>query len=111
MKAILVVLCAGTLMVGLSGCAGMVHAPIVPPPGLIYSGFKAPLDGDMDPTVKGSKTGSAYTECILGWVAWGDASVHTAASNGGLTKVHHADYEMFNVLGVYSKFTVRVYGE
>jgi hypothetical protein len=65
----------------------------------------------MDPTEVKQKTGKASTTSILGLVAWGDAGVHTAARKGGLTKVHHADYEYFTVLGVYTQFTIWVYGE
>ncbi|MHC4789028.1 MAG: TRL domain-containing protein [Planctomycetota bacterium] len=34
-----------------------------------------------------------------------------AARNGGLTKVHYADYEILEILGIFGQFTVRAYGE
>ena len=32
-------------------------------------------------------------------------------SNGGITKIHHADLETLSILGVYTKQKVIVYGE
>jgi hypothetical protein len=40
-----------------------------------------------------------------------DASIEAAARQGGLDEVAYADYEMMNVLGVYSEFTVHAYGK
>jgi hypothetical protein len=95
----------------LSGC---LTAPVMPPMGIIYTSYRAPLDFDQEGaegTVIGSKEGMAHTTSILGLVAQGDASIVTAAKNGEITKVHGADYDYFNVLGVYQKYTTIVRGE
>jgi len=92
-----------------SGCAGFARAPVVPPLGWLYNDTKAPMDVDFKATTLG-KSGQATTQNVLGFVAWGDASTQTAAANGGISTIEHADYELFNVLGVYSKFTTTVYG-
>ena len=103
---ILEVLCAS-----LVGCAGFYVAPVVPPPGFVYTEYRAPVDIDAANSPITGKRGTAYSENILGLVAWGDASVKAAADSAGIRKVEHIDYEVFNVLGVYSKFSVVVYGE
>jgi hypothetical protein len=98
-------------LVALAGCASFYSAPVVPPGGWIYSKISAPIDVDANTTAPGSKKGTAHTESILGLVAWGDCSGATAAANGGLSKINHLDYEFFNILGIYSKFTTRAHGE
>jgi len=94
----------------LSGCTGF-GAPVVPPLGALYSNVQAPIDIDSDETQLGTKRGEAVSSTVLGLVAWGDASVRTAATNGGLTTIRHVDYAYFNVLGVYATFTTVVYGD
>lgn len=87
------------------------NAPVVPPQGMIYSNTSAPISTNFDSADLGSKKGEAYAEGVLGLVAWGDASVHTAAKDGDLQVIEHVDYEMLNVLGIYTKFTTKVYGK
>jgi hypothetical protein len=57
-----------------------------------------------------SKVGEAKATAIVG-VALGDASIETAMKNGGITKVHHVDTKVRNILGVYAEYTTIVYGE
>lgn len=106
------ILCAlGLSLLAFTGCAGFFNAPIMPPGGWVYTEWKAPLDGDFANTELGAKMGKAETTSILGLVATGDASTKAAASAGGIKTVKHADYEFFNVLGVYSRFVTIVYGD
>ena len=98
-------------LAALGGCAGFYSAPVVPPGGWVYSKISAPIDTDANATMPGAKTGSVSSESYLGLVAMGDCSATTAAANGGLTKINHLDYEFFNILGIYSKFTTRAHGE
>lgn len=91
---------------------GCLHAPFVPPTGMAFSQFEAPLDVDFQNTdMAGMKKGTADTTSILGLVAWGDASSKAAASNAQISKIVHADYDYLNVLGIYQKTTVIVYGK
>jgi hypothetical protein len=92
----------------LTGC---LTAPVMPPPGFVYTSYKAPLDYDSQQSPIGSRVGTAETKSILGLVAWGDGSYRTAAENGKINTVHGADYEYFNVLGVYQKYTTILHGE
>ena len=102
---VVVVVCAAV-----TGCAGMAWAPVIPPSGLVYTSTSAPLDIDFDKTQLGTKVGRASTQAVLGLVAFGDASTAAAARNGGLTVIHHADYSMVSILGLYSSYTTIVYG-
>lgn len=104
-----------TAVVGLTGAAlaftGCISAPFVPPVGYVFNDTQAPLDLNADKTQLGAKRGEASTVCILGLFATGDASAQTAAAAGGVKTIQHADYQFFNVLGVYQKTTVVVYGD
>ncbi|WP_419660760.1 hypothetical protein Dvar_11660 [Desulfosarcina variabilis str. Montpellier] len=93
-----VVLTLAIGLLALSGCA--------------YVNTKTPLDVDLDQTTLGQKSGVAEARSILWMVAWGDASYATAAKNGGITTMRHADQEVFTVLfGLYSRYRVVVYGD
>jgi len=98
-----------SMLIGI--CAVMVGCTSTPTPkGILYTGTKGPFYATANE--KGEKVGTATAKCILGIVAWGDASTETAAKNAGITKIHHADYEDTLIfLGVYSSYTVVVYGE
>jgi len=108
----------------LTGCGGGVPtAPLVPPPGFIYTDYKAPMDidfsdqGQPTPAVDG-RLGQAqanyfyvpFTYGLLSF-AWGDASIESASRDGKIQKVHYADYESMNILGIYSQFKTNVHGE
>ena len=110
MRALLCVV-ALAAVVALGGCAGIVIAPVSPGMGAVFSDYKAPLDLDADPTTITDKSGEAYAENFLGLVVTGDASIAAAAKEGGITRVHHIDYQYKNILGLYGKFTTIVYGE
>jgi len=84
---------------------------------LIFSGcafvnIKTPFDTDLDKTELGSKRGTAEAYSLLWLVSWGDASYATAAKNGGIKVMKHADQEMQQVLlGLYTRWRVVVYGD
>ena len=83
----------------------------VPSPlfGMIYTDVKAPLA--VTSNSGSSKVGTAEATGILGLIATGDASIEAAAKRGGITTIHHVDYQGMGVLGLFSKYTVFVYGE
>ena len=84
---------------------------------LVFSGcafvnIKTPFDTDLDKTDLGSKKGTAQAYSLLWLVSWGDASYATAAKNGGIKVMKHADQEMQQVLlGLYTRWRVVVYGD
>ena len=57
-----------------------------------------------------AKCGKATSKGIVLYTS-GDSSIKAAMDNGGITKVHHIDYEVFNILNVFSKATTIVWGE
>ena len=96
-------------IVCLSGC---MIAPVMPPMGAVYHNTRAPLDVDFEKSEYGPKTGTASTNCILGLIAWGDASAEAAAKAGGITTIEHADYEYMNILlGIYQRYTTIAHGK
>ena len=87
------------------GCA-TVASPVM---GGIYTDVKAPITATTNS--KGSKIGTATATSILGLIATGDASIHTAAKNGGITNIRQVDYHSTSILGIYATFTVEVHGD
>ena len=96
--------------------------PVIPPKGILYTKIKAPIW--LGPTSFGSRMGSATTRQIglpplpvpglttgLDLVAWGDASIQSAAAGAGITDVKHVDYESQVFLLFFRKFTIEVYGD
>ncbi|HUJ10175.1 MAG TPA: TRL-like family protein [Verrucomicrobiae bacterium] len=61
-------------------------------------------------TTSTAKVGTAESTSIIGF-ATGDSSIQAAMQAGGITKIHHVDYKVMNVLGIYVKYTTVVYGE
>ena len=92
-------------------------APVKPPIGILYTHYRAPLSVESTSFVAGGPEGKSYTMAVREpyvtgqGVAWSEAAIQEAARQGGLKKVHYADYEILEVLSVYCKFTVHVYGE
>lgn len=96
-------------MLSMTGC---VRAPFVPPQGYAFSQMKAPLDIDFNNTnLSGMNRGTAEVMNVLGLFTFGDASAKAAAENGRISTIVHADYEHFNILGLFQKTTVIVYGK
>lgn len=94
----------GALALLLGGCASQV------PMGLVIIENTLPMQiGDTD--ARCLKTGTATSKSYLGLVATGDASIETATKNGGITKIHHADWKVKNTLGFVGEYTTTVYGE
>lgn len=97
-----------------AGCA--VHAPVVPPAGLLFTNYSAPISTNFEHTPRGSKVGVSQTtyfrDPFLGtsW-AWSDGSVQRAARNGGLTTVNYVDYHFLSILGLIAIVNVRAYGD
>ena len=56
----------------------------------------------------GTKEGCASTYTILFLVAWGDSSITAAAREGDISQIKQTNYEMFNILGIYQRYTTIV---
>lgn len=89
----------------LSGCA----TALSPVSGVLYTNVKAPFAATSAPE-QPQRVGRSSVRSVLGLIATGDASIQTAARNGGIREIHFVDYESQNFFGVLSEFTVVVYG-
>lgn len=90
-------------------------APVVPPTGFLYTQIKAPLTIDAVELPAGQRSGQSKASYLfipfigLGF-SWGDASLEAAKTNGNLKSVGYADYEVFQILGIYAETKINAYG-
>ncbi len=103
MKKVLIPLCAAAMM--LTGCL----MPIGPIPTLVTTNA-GDAGGFIDNSVKMTRTGKATANGIL-LLTQGDCSIAAAMKDGGITKIHHVDYEVNYILGIIASKTTIVYGE
>jgi len=101
-KMMMALMAAGTLAL-FSGCV------TVQPIGALYTEVKLPVT--VGTLSKATKVGRAECKSICGLVAMGDASIEAAAKNGGITVIHHVDWEVENIAGIIGKYRCVVYGE
>jgi hypothetical protein len=87
----------------IAGCSA-----VTPMNGGLYTNLKGPVA--VGPASGSSKVGRAQSTAIIG-IATGDSSISAAMANGKITKVHHVDSEVSNLLGIYATYTTVVYGE
>jgi hypothetical protein len=95
----------------MTGCGAMIVAG---GGGMLYQDTKTPMSqvSYFGPSSNGvGKKGEASFTSILGIIATGDASLKAAMEIGGITKVHHIDQQVTNVLGLISIYKIIVYGE
>ncbi len=92
-----------------SACS-TIRAPFVPPLGAV-SVISALPDIDYQDTQIGSRKGSASAFNIPGLVSVGGASLKNAVENGRIKTVKAADYDYTNVLYIFQKTTLNVYGD
>lgn len=93
------------------GCGSFV-APVIPPTGGAFTNIEGPLDLDSHGGKSiGPLKGESQSVEWLGLVATGDASIATAAREGGIRHVNHVDYRYSSFLwGFKAVFTTVVYG-
>lgn len=86
----------------------------IPPSAHVYGAImdvKGPVTATSNPIDdQNLRTGSATANSWLGLFAGGDASIATAARNGGITQIVNVDYSSKNFFGLWSSYTVIVYG-
>lgn len=101
MKKLFLALCTAAAC---AGCA--VKSPVA---GAVYTDIK---DGmAVTGNAGSSRVGTAEVKGYVGVVALGDASIQAAAREAGITRIHHVDYESRSYLGLYSVYTIIVYGD
>ncbi len=103
-KALVLSLAVVACAVFVAGCATTV------PIGTIYTELVLPVavtsNGAASP-----KVGTAECTSILAMVATGDCSIEAAKQNGGITKVHHVDWDVKSIMGIQSVYKLTVYGQ
>lgn len=98
MKKLLIV---PALLAWLAGCM---------PIGIIYTDAKLPRS--VTDNEVGKKKGTSCAYSVLGVVAWGDASIRSAADAAGITEISAVDQDVMSILGiVYTKYCVQVSGK
>ncbi len=109
-KALLGVAMLG-MMATFTGCLLKPKAPFEPCAAGFFTETTAPLTTEFHSTpVEGLRYGEASAINILGLIAIGDCGIQAAAKEGNIGTVEFADYTNFNVLGIFQKTTVTVYG-
>ena len=97
-----------------SGCASPKSA-FVPPGGVLFTSYKAPLLVSFDDATVSKNSGEASASYFHDPIftgldfAWNDCSLDTAVSDGRFSRVGSADYSFFSILGIYAQTTVHVY--
>lgn len=95
------------------GLAFMLTATQANAMGLFYTDATYPVTatGAKVQDLSKLKKGTASTNNILFVVETGDASIDTAAKNGGIKKITHVDITEKSVFIFWRGVTVTVYGE
>lgn len=97
-------LCAGCLAAALM--TGCMRTPVA---GALYTDV---MDGmAVTGNAGSSRVGTAEAKSYAGLVALGDASIQTAAREAGITRIHHVDYKVKSYVGLYTVYTIIVYGD
>lgn len=86
-----------------AGCATAL------PVGALYTKVDLPVTATS--IERGSKVGMATSHSILNLIAMGNSSIDEAAKSAGITKVTHVDWHAESILGIFSMYTVTVYGD
>ncbi len=86
------------------GCQ-TVYAPTL---GILYSDVRYPTAVTSNEGSSKQATGQAVS--FFGLFAIGDVSVESLARDAGITKIHHVDSRIENILG-FGRLWVTVYGE
>ncbi|MGN0855277.1 MAG: TRL domain-containing protein [Kiritimatiellia bacterium] len=100
-------LAVAALAICTTGCVMTKHSNAVS--GLTLNVI-SPDTAFIDNSVKPVKCGTATASGIICFTE-GDCSIAAAMKNGGITKIHHVDYKVKNILGIVGETTTLVYGE
>ncbi len=97
--------------VGLSGCAGVAFSgrPVIGATSLYASTSAREFINEQ--TRLGSKSAEGCVTSILGIVTTGDATASDAARKANISRITHVDHKFENILGLYAKYCVTVFGD
>jgi hypothetical protein len=111
MRRILLATVLAAFMFGAAGCGAFIG---MGGGGLFYQDTKMPSPSVAyyGKTTDGmTKRGTAACTSILGILITGDASLDAAMRAGGMTKLHHVDTQLTNILGIIATYSTIAYGE
>ena len=79
--------------------------------GCVYTHVRVPMSTEFRNTRAVTKSGESKLRSVAWLVAWGDAGLQRAATNGQLNTLEYADHDFLNILfGLYISGTTIVYG-
>ncbi|HRT29335.1 MAG TPA: TRL domain-containing protein [Kiritimatiellia bacterium] len=107
MKKLMMLSVLAAVVVSMTGCG------VIPMKGTSLAAITVDhvaSDPVVDNSVRPVKKGVASSKAILLFNT-GDASIGAAMREGGLSKIHHVDYDVTNILYLYNEITTTVYGE
>ena len=112
MKKLMFVAAIAAFGIGVAGCVGVGGPSATSALGLggIIDDNASPAPFRIDNSVKAVKCGQATSKGIVLYTS-GDSSIKAAMDAGGITKIHHVDYKVFNIFNFYTKATTIVWGE
>ena len=90
------------------GCSLPSHAPVM---GVWSTSVSAPLAVGSGMNKPDLKVGTASATSVLGLFASGNASIRAACQSAGIQKIHYVDYHNRSFFGLFTTYTVYVYGE
>jgi len=98
-------------LLSLTGCAGIAFTgrPIIGAASLYADTSASEFINEQ--TKLGSKSGEGCVTSILGLIATGDASAAAAARKASINRITHIDHKFENIIGIYAKYCVVVYGD
>jgi len=112
MKNCLLVLSASVAIGLFASCAAFIPTPTGPCGLYSNVSYASPaLAVECNSNVKRDNVGQSSATNILGIINTGDISIEAAMKDGKITKIHHVDMKIENVLGLFAKKTIIVYGE
>jgi len=98
------------LSVLFTGCGALyTGSPVV---GALVTNVQAPVavnPGAFD--IYHLKIGSSSATSILGLIATGDASIRAAVVDGGISEIYFVDSDIESLLGIFTTYTIVVYGK
>ena len=107
MKKLMMLSVLAAVVVSMTGCG------VIPMKGTSLAAITVDhvaSDPVVDNSVRPVKKGVASSKGIILFNT-GDASIGAAMREGGLSKIHHVDYDVTNILYLYNEITTTVYGE
>ena len=112
MKKMMMLGVAVALVVGGTGCMAPIHlgtqVDIAAISAIKFNDANRPIDNKVDPIKKGTASSHKF---LFFLISVGDASLDTAMTNGDIRQIHHVDINYLNLLGLYQRKKIEVYGD